>query len=171
MNDPLKDLLSDVFHRVDEHVHEAVDGIDPALIGMVPEPGSNPIGWLIWHLTRVEDAQIAELAGRAQVWVTEDWPARFGLTPDPANHGYGHSVAEVAAVRPDGPEALLGYHTAVSVRTRAFLEGLTPGDLNRIVDEGWDPPVTLGVRLVSIADDGIQHGGQAAYVRGLLERR
>jgi hypothetical protein len=27
---------------------------------------------------------------------------------------------------------------------------------------------TLGVRLVSVVDDDVQHVGQAAYVRGLL---
>jgi hypothetical protein len=74
----------------------------------------------------------------------------------------------VAAVRPDAPEVLLEYLDAVDRRTRAFLETLTPTDLDRIVDRRWDPPVTLGVRLVSIADDGLQHLGQAAYVRGLL---
>ena len=39
---------------------------------------------------------------------------------------------------------------------------------DRVVDRTWDPPVTLGVRLVSILDDDTQHAGQAAYVRGLL---
>jgi hypothetical protein len=59
----------------------------------------------------------------------------------------------------------------VRERTSAYLATLTPGDLDRVVDERWDPPVTLGVRLISIADDEIQHAGQAAYARGLLERR
>ena len=45
-----------------------------------------------------------------------------------------------------------------------MLEGLAPDDLDRVVDRRWDPPVTLGVRLVSIADDSLQHAGQAAYV-------
>ena len=59
----------------------------------------------------------------------------------------------------------------MAARTRSFLGSLTADDLDRVVDEAWDPPVTLGVRLVSIADDDIQHAGQAAYVRGLLARR
>jgi uncharacterized damage-inducible protein DinB len=171
MNDPLKDLLLDVFGRVDEHVHEAVDGLDAAQLTMAPEPGSNPIGWLVWHLTRVQDSHIAELTGDPQVWTTGDWAARFSLAPDPHNHGYGHTAADVATVRPDGPDALLGYHAEVSARTRTFLEGLVSADLSRVVDERWDPPVTMAVRLVSIADDDIQHAGQATYVRGLLERR
>ena len=51
------------------------------------------------------------------------------------------------------------------------MAALTVESLDRIVDTRWDPPVTLGVRLVSIADDDIQHAGQAAYVKGLLQRR
>lgn len=171
MNDPLKDMLLDLFGRVDEHVRDAVDGIDPELLLVTPEPGCNPIGWLVWHLTRVQDSHIAELTGDLQVWVADGWAARFGLEPDPENHGYGHGPAEVAAVRPDGPDALLGYHEAVAARTRTFLQGLAATDLAKIVDKRWDPPVTMAVRLVSIVDDDIQHGGQAAYVRGLLERR
>jgi hypothetical protein len=171
MNDPLKDLLLDLFGRVDEHVQEAVVGLEPALLTVAPEPGCNPIGWLVWHLTRVQDSHIAELTGDPQVWVTDGWAQRFGLTPDPHNHGYGHSAADVAAVRPDGVDALLDYHAAVASRTRQFLQGLSPADLSTIVDVRWDPPVTMGVRLVSIADDDIQHSGQAVYVRGLLERR
>ena len=87
---------------------------------------------------------------------------------DPTNTGYGHSAADVDTVRPDGPEALTAYCDAVSARTRDFLRGLAESDLDRVVDRRWDPPVTMGVRLVSVADDDLQHAGQAAYVRGLL---
>jgi hypothetical protein len=134
-----------------------------------PGPGANPIGWLVWHLARVQDAQVAELIDADQLWVTGDWAASFGLDPDPADHGYGHTPAQVLAVRPVSADAVLGYLDAVTTRTDEMLAGLTPGELDRIVDEHWDPPVTLGVRLISIADDCIQHAGQAAYVRGLLE--
>src|SRR5690606_26223298 len=106
-----------------------------------------------------------------QVWVEGDWAARFGLDPDPANHGWGHTAAEVAAVRPDSAPLLVAYYDAVWARTRPWLASLTPADLDRVVDESWDPPVTLGVRLVSIADDDIAHTGQAAYVKGLLLSR
>ena len=57
---------------------------------------------------------------------------------------------------------------AVYARTRSYLAHLKDDDLDRVVDERWDPPVTLGVRLVSVLDDDVQHAGQAAYVRGLL---
>ena len=50
------------------------------------------------------------------------------------------------------------------------MSGLTDADLPRVVDERWDPPVTLGVRLVSVISDCLQHAGQAAFVRGILLR-
>ncbi len=116
----------------------------------------------------MQDDHVAELLDEEQIWLTGDWARRFGLDPDPSNTGYGHSLDEVAAVRPDHPGVLLDYLDAVDRRTRSRLRDLTREDLDRIVDRSWDPPVTLGVRLVSIADDSLQHVGQAAYVRGLL---
>ena len=71
-------------------------------------------------------------------------------------------------MRPDGPAGADRVLRRGRARTHGYLATLTAGDLDRIVDERWDPPVTLGVRLVSIVDDDIQHAGQAAYVRGLL---
>jgi len=163
-------LFGELFGRIPDHVHRAVDGLSAADLAASPAPGANTIGWLVWHLTRVQDHHVAELLGREQVWTSGPWPARCGLRPDPDDTGYGHRAEQVAGVRPDGPEARIGYYEAVAARTAELLAATSVADLDRVVDERWDPPVTLGVRLVSIADDDIQHAGQAAYVRGLLGR-
>ena len=165
----VRDLLIELFDRIPDEIAVAVDGIDADLLVQRPEPGANTIAWLVWHLTRVQDHHVSELLERDQVWVTGDWPARFGLDPDPDNTGYGHDAEDVARIRPDGVDALVGYYEAVAAQTRTLLDSITADDLDRVVDERWDPPVTLGVRLVSVADDDIQHAGQAAYARGLLE--
>jgi uncharacterized damage-inducible protein DinB len=119
----------------------------------------------------VQDDHIAELLDTDQVWLTGDWPGRFGLRADPMDTGFGHTRDQMEAVRPDSAEALIGYYEAVAARTDEFLRLLSAGDLDRVIDERWDPPVTLGVRLVSVADDDIQHAGQATYLRGLFSRR
>ena len=165
------ELLRDLFSRLDDHLPKVVEGLDAEALRAVPEAGANSIGWLVWHLIRVQDHYVAELSGQRQLWETSDWAGRFGLEPDPRNSGYGHTPADVAAVRPDGPDALTGYYAAVAARMTAYLAQLPPSELDRVVDRHYDPPVTLGARLVSIADDDLQHVGQAAYVRGLLERR
>jgi hypothetical protein len=55
-------------------------------------------------------------------------------------------------------------------RSVSYLQGLTDGDFDEVVDRSWDPPVTRGVRLVSVVGDDLQHAGQAAFVRGIVER-
>ncbi len=162
-------LLLELYGRIPPLAHEVVGGVEPSQLAMAPGPGANTIAWLVWHLTRVQDHHGAEILGDEQIWVRGDWAARFGLDPDPTDTGYGHNAEQVAGVRPVDADVLLGYLDAVDARTRAMLAELTPADLDRVVDRRWDPPVTLGVRLVSIADDGLQHVGQAAYIRGLLD--
>jgi hypothetical protein len=161
-------LLLELYGRIPPLARRAVEGVDPDRLTERPAPGANTIAWLIWHVGRVQDHHVAEILDTGQLWVGGDWARRFGLEPDPSDTGYGHSADEVAAVRPDGAPVLLEYVDAVSTRTRSMLEELTAADLDWVVDRRWDPPVTLGVRLVSIADDSLEHAGQAAYVRGLL---
>ncbi|MFC0003762.1 mycothiol transferase [Micromonospora siamensis] len=162
------DLLTEVYGRLPDLVRSAVDGLSAEQLRRAPAPGANPVGWLVWHLTRIQDHHVADLLGEEQIWVSGDWAPRFGLTADPDDTGFGHGPDQIAAVRPEGGTALIGYFDAVHDRTSRFLAGLTAADLDRVVDEAWDPPVTLGVRLVSVADDDLQHAGQAAYVRGLV---
>lgn len=166
-----REVLEDAFDRVQGGVHRITDGLTPANLAYRPDSDANSIGWLIWHLTRVQDHHVSGITGRPQVWVESDWPARFGLDPDPENVGYGHSSDQVGEVRPASPELLQQYYDEVHARTLEYLATITPDELDRIVDRRWDPPVTAGVRLVSIIGDDTQHMGQAAYVRGLLERR
>jgi uncharacterized damage-inducible protein DinB len=163
------ELLREVHGRVPPLVEAAVADLDPDDLTWAPSPGANTIGWLVWHLTRVLDHHLADLLGDAQLLPT--FGDRFGRPPDADEIGYGDTAEEVASVRPESAEALTAYHAAVHQRLAAFLDRCTPEDLDRIVDERWDPPVTMGVRLVSMADDALQHAGQAAYVRGLMPAR
>jgi uncharacterized damage-inducible protein DinB len=163
-----RDVLLELFGRQPELVRTAVEGLSADELRQAPASGANPVGWLVWHLTRVQDHHVSELAGTGQVWVEDGWADRFGLSADPDDHGYGHTPAQVAAVRPESWQALVDYHAAVLERTGKFVRGLRAEDLDEVVDTRWDPPVTRGVRLASVADDDLQHLGQAAYARGLI---
>ncbi|MEV7040337.1 DUF664 domain-containing protein [Amycolatopsis sp. NPDC051061] len=165
------DLLVDGFGRVRENVHAAVEGLTAEQLRTRLDDEANSIAWLVWHLTRVQDDHVADVAGTEQVWTGQDWLSRFGLPFPAGDTGFGRRPADVEAVRVDKPELLTGYYDAVHEQTVRFVEGLDGQALDRIVDEAWDPPVTLGVRLVSVLDDDIQHAGQAMFVRGVLERR
>jgi hypothetical protein len=161
------ELLADAFGRIVDGARDVVDGLDEDRLAHRPGPDANPIGWLVWHLARVQDDHVADVAGLEQVWTAEGFAGRFGLPFAVGDIGYGHSSDQVAQVRADAA-LLTEYVAAVHEQTLGFLAGITPADLDRVVDERWDPPVTLGVRLVSVVNDDAQHLGQAAYVRGLL---
>jgi len=163
-------LLVEVYGRLPHLAHEAVDGASLDELTTPPATGANTIAWLVWHSARVLDDHVGDVMGTEQLWSEGIWPARYGLEPDPSDTGYGHTAAQVLAVRPASPADLTGYLDEVQAHSVAWLTTLTAGDLDRIVDTRWDPPVTLGVRLVSVADDCLQHLGQAAYARGLLGR-
>lgn len=165
------DVLADAYGRIRSLVHRAVEGLDTDGLAYRPEAEANPIGWLAWHLTRIQDHHVSEIAGREQAWVADGWHERFGMPADPGDTGFGHTAQQVAALRPDGPDALLGYHDAVADRTLAYLRTIDADELERIVDRSYDPPVSVGVRLVSVVNDNLQHAGQARYVRGIVDRR
>jgi uncharacterized damage-inducible protein DinB len=163
-----KAVMLEVYGRIPPLVRGVLDGLPEEALVRRPGPDANTIAWLVWHLARVQDHHISDILKSDQLWVGGDWAERVGLDPDPENTGYGHSPEEVASIVPRDADVLVAYLEAVQSRTVAMLERLTPGDLDRVVDRRWDPHVTMGVRLVSIADDALQHVGQAAYVRGLL---
>ncbi len=165
------ELLAEAFGRIQGLVHRVVGGLSPDELAARLDGAANSIGWLVWHLTRIQDDHVAAVAGREQAWTAQGWVERFGLPFDPADHGYGHGPDEVAAVRVGSRELLTGYYDAVHAQTLDYVRTLTPPDLDRVVDRSWDPPVTLAVRLVSVLSDDLQHVGQAAFARGVLERR
>jgi uncharacterized damage-inducible protein DinB len=165
------DLLIDAYGRVRDLVHGAVDGLGPEELATRLDEGANSIAWLVWHLARVEDDHVADVAGTEQAWTAAGWHEAFGLPFAPAATGYGHSPEEVAAVRDLTGDTLSGYYDAVSERSAAYLSGLSDADFARVLDASWTPHVTLGVRLVSVVNDTTQHAGQAAFIRGVLLRR
>jgi uncharacterized damage-inducible protein DinB len=162
------DILTDAFERVRDTALRTIDGLSEEQLASRPTPDSNSIAWLVWHLARVQDDHIADAAADEQRYTADGWHERFGLPFDAEATGYGFDSDDVGAVRNVSAELLAGYLTAVHDRTAAYLATLDDEDLARIVEEGWNPPVTLAVRLVSVISDDLQHAGQASYVKGLL---
>ena len=165
------DLLVDAFGRIREVVHDAVDGLSPEELAFRVDGEANSIAWLVWHLNRIIDDHISEVAGTEQVWIARGYMDKFGLPFGPRATGYGHGGEDVAAVQVKSGELLTAYHDAVYEMALRYVRTLIDEDLSRIIDDSWDPPVTLAVRLVSVISDGLQHAGQAFFVRGIVERR
>jgi len=161
------EILTDAFERVQHAVHGALDGLTDDQLAARITPDANTIAWLVWHLTRIQDDHVADVAGTEQLYTARGWNAKFALPFDDDATGYGFTTADVGAVRASA-SLLKDYYDAVHANTVGYIATLRDADLDRIVDTSWDPPVTLAVRLVSVVEDDLQHAGQAAYARGIL---
>jgi hypothetical protein len=166
-----RDLLADAFGRIQQAVRASAEGLTAEDLAFRPDADANSIAWLLWHLTRIQDDHMSEIAAREQAWTSDDWAERFRRPADPTDTGYGHTSEQVATIRPEDPDVLLAYHAAVADRTLEYLAAIDSDDLDRIIDRSYDPPVSVGVRMVSVISDSLQHVGQARYVRGIVERR
>jgi hypothetical protein len=167
------ELLVDGFGRIRENVADVLDGLTPEQLAYRVDADANPVSWLVWHLTRVQDDHVAAAFGVTQVWSSGSWASRFGLPAKTMDHGYGQTSSQVASVAAATASAdlLAEYHEQTYAQTVKLVSEVSDSELDRVVDKRWTPPVTLGVRLVSVLDDDMQHVGQAAYVRGVVLRR
>ena len=163
-------LIVDGLGRVQEVLHRALQGVPSTVLCRMPTKDTNSMAWLAWHLTRVQDHHLSDLAGLPQQWSAQGWHAKFRMKPDDSETGSGHTPKQVEALKVDGPELLLGYYDAVYERSKRYLAGVRPVDLDRELDEPqYTPLPKVGVRLVSVLADNTQHAGQIAYLRGYFE--
>ena len=164
------DLLTDAYGRLPGYLNNVLTGLTQDNFDWQPRPDCNSIGWLVWHLTRQQDAQIASLMNEQQLWLKDGWSSRFNLPPDPEDIGFGYTPEQVSAFKSPDIQTMMDYHRAVIEHTKRYLVKLSQTDLDRELDEPWFQPLpTVGVRLVSILEDSLLHAGQAAYIRGLIQ--
>jgi hypothetical protein len=157
----------DAFERILQTLEKALIGMTQADLNEQPRPDCNSMGWLAWHLTRTQDRSIADLTGEKQLWIKDNWYARFSRASDAADTGFGHKPEDVAAFKSPDVATVLGYHKAVLQKTKQYLGSLSTTELGRKLDHPRFP--TVEARLVATLNDGLQHVGQIAYVRGLLK--
>ena len=163
-------LLIDGYGRIYEELQRALSGLTQGDLDHQPEPDCNSMGWLAWHLIRVQDGQIAGLMGVEQIYIKDGWYSEFNRQPEPEDVGFGHSSEQVAAFKSPDVAVIMNYEKEVLDRVKSYINSLSTEDLDRELNEPWFQPLpTVGVRLISIMSDALQHAGQIAYVRGLLK--
>lgn len=158
------DVLRDLATRPRDAARALRDSLTDEVLNSHPGGHDNSPAWLLWHSGREIDAQLAPLAGTDEVWPRFRDQLGLGELGDASGYGQTPEQARAIVVPDAGP--LLAYFEATTDALIAYLDTLTDSDLDDIVDDNWDPPVTRGARLVSIIDDAAQHIGQAAYAAG-----
>src|SRR6478609_5249454 len=115
--DLARDLLTDGFERIRDGVPEVVDGLSAEELLWRPDPAANHVAWLLWHLARQQDDQVAALLDDEPVWVSEGWVERFALPYPPEVHGWSMSASDVGRFTVVDASLFAGYERAVHERT------------------------------------------------------
>ena len=166
----LYEFLEDAFNREHQLLMEAVQDLTPDELAWQPGPDSNPIGWTLWHMIRVEDMWLQFFAQRhSEIWERDGWHEKFGLPT--RDNGFGHTIEQVAGFPALDLATLLQYGSAVRTATLEYLQRLKPEDFNATPWSDrpniWWHDFTVGAMLRQITGELYQHLGQIAYLKGL----
>lgn len=161
------EFITGLFERIVQVLETALEGLNEEEINRQPDPACNSIGWLVWHLTRVQDMFISRLTDKEQVWITGKWYEKFGREANPRDAGYGHTPEDLAGFKAPDVKTLMDYHQATLEKTRQYTGKLTGEELSREIDDPRTPVVAA--RLTAFISDNLQHAGQAAYLRGWIK--
>ena len=161
----LNEFITDALDKENGFLIEALEGLGPDELGWQPAPDANSIGWILWHMVRVEDMWIQFFAQfQTELWETEGWHEKFGLPT--RDNGFGHTPDQVNNFPSLDLGEFLRYRAAVRQATLAYLDTLTPEDMERVPRERR-PEMSLGAMFRQIIGEMYQHVGHIAYLRGL----
>jgi uncharacterized damage-inducible protein DinB len=161
----LNEFITDALEKENGFLIDALDGLTADEMSWQPAPDANSIGWILWHMVRVEDMWIQFFAQfQTELWEAEGWHEKFGLPT--RDNGFGHTTEQVNNFPGVDLEQFLQYRAAVRASTLAYLDTLSPDDMETVPRERR-PEMSLGAMFRQIIGEMYQHVGHIAYLRGL----
>lgn len=161
--------------------YDAIDSMTVEHVNHVERDGVLPIAFSLFHITNMIDASFLLITGTPPIW-DERWAARVGMAID--DHGKHRTVAEMQHQRIGDYEAFKEYLRAVFARTEAWLDGLDPAELGRVVIGRPFPPQIAstfsarvagpdGITVLDAAEcwiyqHGLRHMGEIELARGFV---
>jgi DinB superfamily len=162
----LSEFIEDALNREQRFLMEAVQDLTPEELARQPRPEANHIGWLLWHMFRVEDMWVQFFAQhQLELWERDGWHQKFGLPT--RDNGFGHTPEQVAGFPALGLSELLQYGEAVRASTLDYLRSLSGESFDTIPRERR-PDISVGRMFRQLIGEIFQHQGQIAYLKGLI---
>ena len=161
----LNEFITDALEKENGFLLDALDGLTSDELAWQPAPDANSIGWILWHMVRVEDMWIHFFAQfQTELWETEGWHEKFGLPT--RDNGFGHTAEQVNNFPSIDLAQFLEYRASVRASTLVYLNTLSPDDMETVPRERR-PEMSLGAMFRQIIGEMYQHVGHIAYLRGL----
>ena len=162
----LNEFIEDAFNIEHEYLMDALDGLTSDEIIWKPGPGANSIGWILWHMIRVEDMWFQFFIQRQpEIWEKDNWNEKFGLPT--RDNGFGHTPEQVNNFPIYDLTEMLAYGAAVRTATLSYLKSMTADQLD-VVPREARPEMSVGRIFRQVIGEIYQHQGHIAYLKGLL---
>ncbi|PKB81373.1 MAG: hypothetical protein BZY88_06720 [SAR202 cluster bacterium Io17-Chloro-G9] len=161
----LNEFIVDAFEKEQGFLLDAVQDLTPEELRWRAGPEANPIGWILWHMLRVEDMWFQFFIQRqTEIWDRDGWNEKFGLPT--RDNGFGHTQEQVADFPALDLQELLRYGQAVRQGTLDYLKTLGPDDYSQVPRE-QRPEMSVGAVFRQVIGEVYQHQGHIAYLKGL----
>ena len=172
----LKGFIEQALDPLQKRYRRAIGGLTAEELAWQAGPNANPIGFIFWHITRVEDRLVLVFAqGKTDVWGRDGWYERWGIPADTTGLEY---LPERLASFPLPPlSEMKAYSETVRHETLTYLGNLKAADFE-VRPSGTPYPeckaavaffqnYTVGQMFCQLIGEANQHLGQVAYIRGL----
>lgn len=128
------DLLARQFSGVNSLFHSFADDLTPSEWTMRAIPGSNLLGFTVWHLPRTQDWAVQTvIRGRPEVISDARWHGRGSLQTPGIGAGFTPEEADETAAGVN-PVDVLAYADAVHQNILDWLSTLSDDDLDTVPD-------------------------------------
>ncbi len=162
-------FIEESLTKQQESLLQEVQDLTPTELAWRAGPKANPIGWMLWHMVRVEDMWIQFFAQKKpELWESQGWHKKFNLPT--RDTGFGHTPEQVATFPVLNLKELLAYSDAVRASTLDYLRNLSP-EAFAVIPREKRPEMSMGSIYRQIIGELYQHLGQIAYLKGLVRAR
>jgi hypothetical protein len=155
----IRQLIAAVRRQTDESMKE----LTVEQFNWTPPGTANPISAIFVHFLNSEDNFVQTLMqGKPKLWEEGGWSEKTGVKVPPGYNGGWDEVKNMTLAL----EPMLAYQQAVRAATDAYLEKLTPAELDRVVKSarGERSVATMFIHLV---DHALIHSGEIGALKGI----
>ena len=161
----LNEFIEDAFNTEREYLIDALGDLTSDELMWRAGPEANPIGWILWHMTRIEDMWFQFFIQRqTEIWERDGWNEKFGLPT--RDNGFQHTLEQVADFPAYDLSEMMRYGEAVRSDTLAYLKTVSSEQMDDVPREAR-PEMSVGRIFRQVIGEIYQHQGHIAYLKGL----
>jgi DinB superfamily len=155
----IRQLLAGVRRQTDESMKD----MTVEQFNWTPPGSANSISAIFVHFLNSEDAFVqTQMQGKAKLWDEGGWAEKTGVKVPPGYSGGWEEVKNMTLEL----EPILAYQQVVRAATQAYLDSLSPNDLDRVVKTARGER-SLATIFTIVINHNLIHSGEIGALKGV----